>query len=178
MQPSRKARLKWLLGEQSVKATSLVPRRPLAAILAPAVLVGSRSSVLPMWPRMPIVVTLVPAFRPKQTPTEVLFAPDVAEATQATLLILPTVLLRGATIVPRMALVPVFGQAVNMPTAGGVTLGHRLIGKENTETTFNSITIIETMFENIGWLTKNCRPTLPCPQGPRLRSSLLALCSW
>lgn len=162
-QPVRKVLLHELLGSRSENTRRTSARCPEAAIFIRPILEGSRLAVPEIWPRIPIVVTLGLAFRPKQMATEIALVPAVSEATQATLLILPTVLLSGVTISPRRALVSVLKQSASITTAGGVTLGHRLMGSANNLTTLIMITATDTIVDRIGCLTKACKPTTPPP---------------
>ncbi len=160
-QPVRNPPLQLSLGavrRLTIPTTS--PRSPTIDIFTWAILVGSDFAVRVIWPRIHMVVTLVLTFRSKQITTLIPLEPAVTEATQLTPLILPTVLLRGVTMDPRIALVDVFGQVATITIAGGVTLGNRLTGRAPTSTSLIRITMTETIVERMGCLTNASNPTL------------------
>lgn len=137
VQPARQSLLHIELRVRTARNTITPDDRPRIAIFRMTIGLGNEDRVMSIWPRIRIAVTLTLALIVKATANEQVFESDVAESTHSTLLMLPIRRLTGTLIARVMALVPVFGQKVDIRIAGGATLGNRVIG--NTPNAINLV---------------------------------------
>lgn len=126
--------------ETNVVITRTPSSDPLMSTFRRRIVLGNEGTVSRSPPRIRIRVTLGDALALKARATEVPFVVLSAEDTHTRLLSLPTPRLTIRAIELLIARVLVFGQAVSMATAGGVTRGHRVIGKPTTVRLFVSTT--------------------------------------